>query len=70
MGPMCDVRVAEKIQKVDRVKKKFRSEKKKKIYLSGNKVQYESEAVVVNNRENATIIDGNVKPLCTIENIK
>lgn len=44
--------------------------KKKKIYLSGNKVQYESEAVVVNNRENATIIDGNVKPLCTIENIK
>lgn len=31
MGPMCDVRVAEKIQKVDRLKKKFRSEKKEDI---------------------------------------
>lgn len=30
MGPMCDVRVAEKIQKVDRLKKKFRSEKKRR----------------------------------------
>lgn len=50
--------------------RKRSSEGEKKIYLSGNKVLCESEAVVVNNRENATIIDVNGMPLCTIANIK